>query len=288
MIRSLVAALVIGAALAAPATAQDRVQTLADIRAELGQLAAQVQSLRSELVAGGAQAMQAAGGPSALERMDAIEAELSALTRRTEDLQNRVNRIVQDGTNRISDLEFRLCEMEKGCDTAKMPISAQLGGDAPAAPVAATGAAPAAGGAGAANATAAGPRPELAVSEQADFDRAKAALDSGDFRGAADLFAAFAQAYPGSPLSGEAMFLRGEAYGKAGETNKAARSYLEAFSSAPDGPYAARSLLRLGSGLGELGQTQEACVTLTEVGVRFPGAPEAAEAATAMQGLGCR
>jgi len=214
--------------------------------------------------------------------MDAMEAELAALTRRTEDLQNRVNRIVQDGTNRISDLEFRLCEMEKGCDTAKMPITAQLGGDAPP-PAAGTAPAPATGGS-AAPATAA---PELAVSEKADFDRAKAALDGGDFRGAADLFAAFTQTYPGSPLGAEAMFLRGEAYDKAGETSKAARAYLEAFSSAPDGPFAARSLLRLGSGLGKLGQTQEACVTLTEVGVRFPQAPETAEAATAMRGLGC-
>lgn len=283
MIRRLAAALAIGAALATPVPAQDRAQTLADIRAELGQLAAQVQSLRSELVAGGAQAMQAAGGSSALERMDAMEAELAALTRRTEDLQNRVNRIVQDGTNRISDLEFRLCEMEKGCDTANMPITAQLGGDAPPPAAAGTAPAPAAGGS-AAPATAA---PELAVSEKADFDRAKAALDGGDFRGAADLFAAFTQTYPGSPLGAEAMFLRGEAYDKAGETSKAARAYLEAFSSAPDGPFAARSLLRLGSGLGKLGQTQEACVTLTEVGVRFPQAPETAEAATAMRGLGC-
>ncbi|MFZ5751889.1 MAG: tol-pal system protein YbgF [Pseudomonadota bacterium] len=282
MIRRLVAALVIGAVLATPVLAQDRAQTLADIRAELGQLAAQVQSLRSELVAGGAQAMQAAGGSSALERMDAMEAELAALTRRTEDLQNRVNRIVQDGTNRISDLEFRLCEMEKGCDTANMPITAQLGGDAlPAA--SGTAPAPATGGS-AAPATAA---PELAVSEKADFDRAKAALDGGDFRGAADLFAAFTQTYPGSPLGAEAMFLRGEAYDKAGETSKAARAYLEAFSGAPDGPFASRSLLRLGAGLGKLGQTQEACVTLTEVGVRFPQAPETAEAATAMRGLGC-
>lgn len=275
--------LLVGAVLSAPAQAQDRAQTLADIRAELGQLASQIQALRTELVAGGAPALQAAGGASALERMDAMEAELTALTRRTEDLQNRVGRVVQDGTNRISDLEFRLCEMEKGCDTAKMPITAQLGGDAPAAPasVAPSGAPAAAG------AEPPATRPELAVSEQADFDRAKASFDGGDFRGAADLFAAFAQAYPGSPLSGEAMFLRGEAYDKAGETSKAARSYLEAFSSAPDGTYAARSLLRLGAGLGQLGQTQEACVTLTEVGTRFPQSAEAGEAATAMRGLGC-
>ena len=72
------------------------------------------------------------------------------------------------------------------------------------------------------------------------------------------------------------------------DTGGAARAYLEAFSGAPDGPRAPVSLLRLGAALGLLGQTQEACVTLAEVGTRFPAAPEAAEAATAMQGLGCR
>ena len=57
MMRSL--ALIAALALAAPAAAQD--QSLADVRNELAQLSAQLQSLRSELVASGAQGMQAAG-----------------------------------------------------------------------------------------------------------------------------------------------------------------------------------------------------------------------------------
>lgn len=278
-IRFLLAAAVLAAA-TAPGLAQDKARTLADIRAELGTLAAELQALKSELLSGGQAAMQAAGGASALDRMNAIEAQLSRLTSETEALQNRVSRVVTDGTNRIGDLEFRLCELEEGCDTANLPVTQSLGGE--------TGAAPAPAVTPSAPAPAAGPTPELAVSEQADFDRAKGALDSGDFRGAADQFAAFTQAYPGSPLTGEAQFLRGEALTKANDTGGAARAYLEAFSGAPDGPRAPVSLLRLGAALGLLGQTQEACVTLAEVGTRFPAAPEAAEAATAMQGLGCR
>jgi tol-pal system protein YbgF len=273
-------------ALAAPAAAfaETKAQTLADVRAELSKLADALQTLRSELVQGGAPAMQAAGGASALDRMNAMEAELSRLTSQTEQVQNQINRVVSDGTNRIGDLEFRLCELEDGCDTASLPITESLGG-APAggaqggtAPVVTT--QPATGAAGGA--------PELAVSEQADFDRAKAALDSGDFQGAADKFAAFGQAYPGSPLTGDAQYLRGEALEKVGDTANAARAYLQAFSGAPNGPRAPGALLRLGATLGALGQTQEACVTLGEVNTRFPTAPEAVEAAATMRNLNCQ
>jgi len=285
VIRPMLKTLALAAVLAASALPV-RAESLADLRTELESLASALQGLRAELVAGGAGGFQAAGGTSALDRMNAMEAELTRLTQRTEELQNQINRVVADGTNRIGDLEFRICEMEEGCDPANLPITATLGG-APAGgtPVPAPAPADPAGGTAAGAATGGA---ELAVNEQADFDRAKAALDSGDFRGAADQFAAFTQAYPGSPLTGEAQFLRGEALTKANDTGGAARAYLEAFSGAPDGPRAPVSLLRLGAALGLLGQTQEACVTLAEVGTRFPAAPEAAEAATAMQGLGCR
>ena len=268
------------AVVAVPGLAQDKARTLADIRAELGTLAAELQTLKSELLSGGQAAMQAAGGASALDRMNAIEAQLSRLTSETEALQNRVSHVVTDGTNRIGDLEFRLCELEEGCDTANLPITQSLGGGG--------GAAPAPAAAPATPAPAAGPTPELAVSEKADFDRAKGALDSGDFRGAADQFAAFAQSYPGGPLTGEASYLRGEALTRLGDTSNAARAYLEAFSGAPNGTRAPAALLKLGAALGLLGQSQEACVTLGEVGARFPTAPEAVEATTAMRSLGCQ
>lgn len=281
MMRSILTVLSVVAALAAaPVHAQSKAESLADMRAELATLADSLQALRAELVAGGGGGLASAGGGSALQRMDAMEAQLVQLTSQTEALQNRIDRVVSDGTNRIGDLEFRLCELEDGCDVANLPITARLGGGDAAAPAAlpATGA----------PAPVPSQQPELAVGEQADFDRAKAALDSGDFRGAADQFAAFGQAYPGGPLTSEAQFLRGEALSKAGETASAARAYLDAFSGAPDGAYAAVSLVRLGAALGILGQQQDACLTLGEVSVRFPASPEVGEAASAMQALGCQ
>jgi tol-pal system protein YbgF len=261
--------------------AQDKAQTLADIRNELSALAAEFNALKAELVSSGAASSGAAGG-DALQRMDTIEAELARLTARTEEVELKLNRVVSDGTNRIGDIEYRLCEATEGCDPATLAATPTLGGDAGAgatAPVADAGAAPA-------TDTAVGA--ELAVSEQADFDRAKEVLGQGDFPGAAALFATYAQSYPGGPLVPEAHYLRGEALTKQGDTANAARAYLDAFSAKPDGPIAPDALLKLGEGLGALGQVPEACVTLGEVGTRFPGSMAATQAVVAMQGFGCQ
>lgn len=286
MIRSFARTLTLAVALAAAggAYAQDKAASLAEIRGELESLAAQIQSLKSELVNGGPAAMQAAGGASALDRMNALEAELSRLTSQTEKLQIRVEKVVADGTNRVGDLEFRLCELEKGCDTANLPITASLGGPAEGGAVAAPAPTAPAGG----STDPAAPKVELAMNEQSDFDAAKAKMDAGDFAGASAAFGAFVQNYPGGPLTGDAQFLKAEALSKSGDTAGAARAYLGAFSGAPTGPRAPAALLRLGAALGLLGQTQDACVTLHEVPVRFPTAPEAAEAQSTMQKLGCQ
>ena len=264
--------------------AQDRAQTLADIRAELSALAAEFNALKAELVSTGAATSGAAGG-DALTRMDTIEATLARLTARTEEVELKLNRVVSDGTNRIGDIEYRLCEVTEGCDPATLGATPTLGGETGAAPAPAAdaGAAPATGTMGDTTGGA-----ELAVAEQQDFDRAKEVLGSGDFPGAAALFATYAQSYPGGPLVPEAHFLRGEALTKQGDTANAARAYLDAFSAAPEGPLAGDALLKLGEGLGALGQVPEACVTLAEVGTRFPGSMAATQATVAMQGFGCQ
>lgn len=261
--------------------AQDRAQTLADIRAELNALAAEFNALKAELVSTGAATSGAAGG-DALTRMDTIEATLARLTARTEEVELKLNRVVSDGTNRIGDIEYRLCEATEGCDPGNLGATPTLGGGtasapAPAADPVVIGAPPSsAGGA------------ELAVAEQEDFDRAKGVLGSGDFRAAADLFATYAESYPGGPLIPEAHFLRGDALSQLGDTSGAARAYLDAFSAAPEGPMAPDALLKLGEGLGALGQVPEACVTLAEVGLRYPTSMAATQAGVAMQGLRCQ
>ncbi len=262
------------AAMAAPAGAafaQD--QTLADIRAELASLYGDISALRAELVVSGL-AGEGVTGATPLDRLNSIEAELTRLTSKTEDLEFRITRITRDGTNRIGDLEFRLCELEEGCDIGQLGDTPSLGGVdvEPTAPAIET---PVTNG------------PALAIGESQDFERAQEALASGDFRGAADLLATFSETYPGSPVATQAHILRGKAFEGLGEMTNAARAYLSAFSGNPEGPAAPEALFRLGQSLGALGQTQDACVTLGEVAVRFPGAPEVGDAQAAMVNLGC-
>ncbi|MGC3936314.1 tol-pal system protein YbgF [Roseobacter sp. EG26] len=259
--------------------AQDQ-QTLADIRQEMTVLYVEIQKLRRELSTTGSPSVQTSGG-SVLDRMNVIEAEMRRLTSKTEELEFRINRIVEDGTNRIGDLEFRLVELEGG-DIAALGETTTLGGDLPAGTETTTGAAtlPAA-------TDLPGNGIQLAVGEEEDFKKAQSALAEGNFQQAADLFATFTQTYPGGPLAAGADLGRGEALEGLGDTREAARAYLSSFSVDPTGPVAAQSLFRLGRSLGGLGQTQEACVTLSEVGVRFPSDPVVAEAQAEMQSLGC-
>lgn len=269
-------------ALAAPAMSQDK-QTLADIRSELNQLSAQLQGLRGQLMSSGSQGLQAAGGATALQRMNTMESELSRLTSATEALQNQINRVVRDANNRLGDLEFRLCDMEEGCDIGSVG-NQPLGGNSPAASALTAPSAPSAA-LGGGNPTSTG---NMAANEQAQFDRAKGVLGQGDFRAAADQFATFAQTYPGGPLTQDAMYLRGDALNSAGDTAGAARAWLDAFSANPTGSRASDNLFQLGKALGALGQHNEACVTLGEVTTRFAGSSAAQQVPAARASLGCQ
>jgi tol-pal system protein YbgF len=257
----------------APAHAQDA-ETLADVRQELTTLFVEVQKLKRELSTTGGGSVNAGGG-SVLDRVNAMESELQRLTAKSEQLENRINRIVADGTNRIGDLEFRLVELEGG-DLSTLGTTTTLGGDeqtsvstpltAPATPT---------------------DQASLAVGEAADFKRAQEALASSDFRTAADLFAAFNQTYPGGPLAAEADLRRGQALAGFGDTREAARAFLSGFSADPVGPIAPEALFELGRALGQLGQTQEACVTLSEVELRFPQSAVVTQANDQRRNIGC-
>ena len=250
-----------------PAVAQE--ETLADIRQQLTGLYVDVQRLRRELSTTGGLDSGIAGN-TPLDRLNAIEMELQRLTSKTEELEFRVNGIAVDGTNRIGDLEFRLCELEEACDIGSLGDTPTLGGVDVAGEVATPSLPTDTGG------------PALAVGEESDLARAQEALASGDFRGAADILATFSETYPGSPVAAEAAFVRGEALAGLGQTTDAARAYLESFSTDATGPRAAEALFKLGAALGALDQKQDACLTLGEVNTRFPGNPAVSSAQAEM------
>lgn len=258
-------------------------ETLADIRQELTVLFVELQKLKRELSTTGG-VSQPSGGGSLVDRVNAIESEVQRLTAKTEDLEFRIDRVVTDGTNRVGDLEFRLCELEPGCDVSKLEPGSTLGGITPA-----TGGGTALPTPPVINAPqpATENAPQLAAAEQADFDRARAALEAGDNLSAAEQFAAFRNAYPGGPLSARAGLLQGEALEAAGQHSDAARAYLDTFSAAQDPAEASEALFRLGRSLGILGQTQDACLTLAQVETRYPAAAVVESARQEMSRLGC-
>lgn len=262
--------------LGAPARAQEG--TLADIRQELSVLYVEIQRLKRELSTTGNPSI-ALGGASAVERLDRIEAELQRITSQAEQMEMRLNRVVSEGTNKIGDLEFRLCELEPDCDISKLGDTPTLGGDVPAPVTPVTPTAPVNDGGGGGG--------ELAMGEQADFDTARAAFDGGEFERAASLFQAFTDTYTGGPLNAQAHYLRGEALAASGQTAAAARAYLDSFRGAPNGPSAADALLKLGISLAELGQRDEACVMLAQVSARFAGTDQAASAQGQAQAMTC-
>ncbi len=264
-----------------PAAVAQSTETLADIRQELSVLYVEVQKLNRELSTTGA-AGSATGGDSLLERVNTIESELARLTAKTEELEFRIGAVVKDGTNRIGDLEFRLCELETDCDLGQLSEGTTLGG------VDGGGAGTSGSSSTSGSSATTDPGVELAVGEEADFKAAEDALAAGNWAEAASLLENYRQNYPGGPLSDKAGIMRGDALEGAGDLTGAARSYLDVFSTSPDGPEAPNALYNLGRSLGRLGQTDEACVTLGEVEVRFPASDAVLEARSAMQNLGCQ
>nr|WP_055683357.1 tol-pal system protein YbgF [Jannaschia rubra] len=267
-------------ALAAPAAAQQD-QTLADIRQQLAVLSVEMQKLRGELNTTGAPSVST-GGSTVPDRVNAIEAELQRLTQATERMEFRIESVSRDGSARIEDLRFQLCELTPDCDLGSLPNPGPLGDSDESDNGSAGGSITPP-----ADAPSDGGGAQLAVGERGDFDRAKAMLDAGENANAAKAFEQFVTAYPTGPLSAEAQFLRGKALAADNQHADAARAFLESFSGTPEGPKAPEALVGLGTALGALGQTDEACLTLSEVAVRFPQSPAVAQANSARAGLGC-
>ena len=129
--------------------------------------------------------------------------------------------------------------------------------------------------------------PAVTAAEKADFDRAQEVLGQGDFRRAADLFAAIAQTHAGGPLTAHALFLRGAALDAAGDLEGAGIAWLESFAANPNGPQAADALLGLSRAMSAKGGPQEGCFYLQEITSRFPGTPQAAEAEKRIAATDC-
>ena len=243
--------------------------TLADIRQDLSYLFVEIQRLKREL--------STTSSPSGLRsddsivlRVDAIQAQLERLVDATERLEFKVQNVIEDGTARIADLEFRLVELEGG-DLEQLSETTTLGkmNDSEAPKIVET------------------ETIELAVGEEADFDTAQKAMDDLRYEEAAEMFSRFGKTYPNSPLAPKAFLMRGKALEANEDTKGAARAYLESFTNYQNSAVAPEALTFLGKALVKLGRIEAGCQTLSQVEIRFPETPFAEDANKAMQLLEC-
>ena len=268
-----------------PAPAQDESMeaTLADIRQELGFLLGEVQYLKSQLVTTGPpQSGSARRGGTVALRVDAIESELRQLTGAVEELQFRVETIVEDGTRRIGDLEFRLVELEGG-DLSSVGMVPTLGTadpetakDGEIEAVAADDSGEAAGNGKAANVAEAAAAQEPVYPGETPFEVAMAAFEAGNYADALGYLDTALEPDAEAETFAEVRFWQGESHFALQDWQSAASSYLDSFSSSPKGPNASGAILGLGISLGELGHADEACLMLSEAAVRAPDDPEVA------------
>lgn len=222
-----------------------------------------------------------------LRRMESLEAEIQRLTAQVERLEFDARAAQRDADARLQDLEFRVIELEGGDPTAALrapPETAPAPGSA-AAPPSPPAAPPAARGAGdAAAATAPGPAPlgvlrgAIPREERAAFEAARRDLETLGPTAGRDSFAAFLSDYPQSPLAGEAQNLLGAAYAREGRYQEAARSFLIGVRDHGQTPKAAENLLGLARALTDLGRQREACSALAELAARFPDAAPTTQA----------
>lgn len=245
-------------------------ETVADIRAEISALSTVVADLARELSSGSAAGQPGFDG-SLLERVDQIRDELARLTGRTEEMEFRIRRVVDEASNRLGDLEFRVTELEGGDVSAlqNRPLGGDIAAPAPLSP------------------TPAVPQAEFAAGERAAYEGAISLADAGDSEGAIDALRDFLDLFPGSPLSVDAAMRLASLQRDAGAEPDAARTYLNLYLADTEGPSAPPALLGLGRSLGRLAQVEEACVMFDELRDRFGGTTEALEAESARIEIGC-
>ena len=260
-IRLMLSAAVVALALPASAQLWTGSSDPDDLRYRLDVLDAELADIRARLGGGGGASTRPGGGGtvggSAGQQLNALEAEIRALTARVEQLEFAQRRIADDAAKRFGDIEFRLTELEGG-DISAIGDPVPLGGGA------------------LAGATTGGRTPsavaETSVSERADLDRAIDDVKQGRFDQAEERLNTFIRTYPGSPLIGDAQYWLAESHFVRGNYAAAAQNFLRGYQSDVGGTRAPDNLLKLGVSLGKLGEVSDACLTLREVRNQYPQA----------------
>lgn len=279
---SLLPALLLGLALAAPAFAQAPTDG-SILKSRIDKVEKELRALQraaaqGNLPAAGAGGSETAGGQTQFladmeVRLAKLESELRSLT----------------GT--LEELSHRQTELEKTLDLFRQDVAMQLNDSAERGPAAGGGsglvatetpgeqksvlenetaaqrAEPAAEPVREARLT----LPEGSVKDQYDF--ALSYLRKGEYASAEKLFQTFLGLHPAHELAGNAQYWLGETFYVRQNYPEAAQAFLTGFQKYPQGAKGPDNLLKLGLSLAAMGQTEAACSAYAELKNRYPNSP---------------
>ncbi|MGL4438878.1 MAG: tol-pal system protein YbgF [Bosea sp. (in: a-proteobacteria)] len=110
------------------------------------------------------------------------------------------------------------------------------------------------------------------------YDSALAAINSRQYEDAEMGFRQFLQSNPRDRLVPNATYWLGESYYRRSRHKDAAEQYLKVTTDHSRANIAPEAMLKLGMSLNALGARDQACATFAQVGVKYPEAPEAVRA----------
>lgn len=260
----------------------------ASVSAQRASLAERVERLEAQA----ASQNNAQANIETLNRLNALQQEVTLLRGLVEQLQNENAQLKQSGREQYVDLDSRLARLEGGAAPAPGTPAAAPGATAPATPAAADAppapAAPAVAPApprGVVADVAAGGTAADPAGERPMYDSAFQALRDGDYAEASRRFQAYLEAYPAGTLAPNAWYWLGESYYVTQNYDVALTAFESLLQSFPDSNKAPDALLKLGYCQFELGRAAEGETTLRAVISRFPGSDAARLAQSRLRSL---
>ncbi len=219
------------------------------------------------------------------EAVRTLTGEVEELSYRTNQLSQRLERVMADFDYRLRALEGNTEPSPYGPMAGAAPSDGFAANAAPlarseidvgfqAVPQGASVMGSGMAGAGAPRSLGAVSASRLSGSEEADFEIGMQLLRQGDFDGAQATFQDFVMGYPESNRLGEAHFWLGESLYVRGLYGDAATAYLTSARDHGDGEKAPDSLLKLGMSLAALGQSDQACGAFDQVTRSYPNASD--------------
>ena len=230
-----------------------------------------------------------------LNRLNALQQEITSLRGLVEQLQNENAQLKQANREQYIDLDSRLGRLEGGSAPAAGAPAATAGAVPGASAPTATPAAPVDIAPGTVAPTA--PRGVVAdvatgapaaadpAGERPMYDSAFQALRDGEYAEASRRFQAYLEAYPAGALAPNAWYWLGESYYVTQNYDVALTAFESLLQAFPDSSKAPDALLKLGYCQFELGRAPQGEATLRDVIARFPGSDAARLAQSRLRSL---